>query len=99
MKIIYVNKGASPSLFQKYLKKYNNNLQQQGQKYNQLLMEGLAENGAEVISLSSRPINRAIDKRLFFKKETEKECGILYKYVSFINYPVFRHVAIFFNMF
>lgn len=99
MRFIYINKGTSPTKFQEYLKKYNNKLQQQGQKYNQLLMEGLKGNGAEVISISSRPINRAIDKKVFFKKEKETEGGIKYNYVSFINLPIFRNITVFFNVF
>ena len=73
MKFIYINKGASPTRFAGYLKKYNNRLQQQGQKYNQLLMEGLVENGAEVFSLSSRPLNRSMERRVYVKKEAEEE--------------------------
>ena len=99
MRFIYINKGASPAKFAEYLEKYNNNLQQQGQKYNQLLMEGLVENGAEVISVSSRPINRLVDKRFFFKKEEETERGINYYYVSFINRPLLRNISVFCNVF
>ncbi len=99
MQLIYINKGASPKKFESYLKKYENRVQQQGQKYNQLLMEGLVENGAEVVSISSRPINRVIDKNLFFKKETDFENGIKYHYVSFINYPLLRNLTVFLNVF
>ena len=99
MQFIYINKGTSPSRFEKYLKQYNNSLQQQAQKYNQLLMEGLIENGSEVFSISTRPLNRAIDKRLFFKKEIEEEKGIHYHYVSFINCPIFRNITVFSNVF
>ena len=55
------------------MKKYNNRMQQQGQKYNQLLMEGLVESGAQVCSLSTRPINRSITRQKFFKGEKERE--------------------------
>ena len=99
MQLIYINKGASPTKFESYLQKYNNKVQQQGQKYNQLLMEGFVHNGAEVISISSRPINRAIEKKLFFRKETDFENGIKYHYVSFINYPVLRNFTVLVNVF
>ena len=99
MKFIYINKGASPSKFSEYLKKHNNILQQQGQKYNQLLMEGLVENGAEVLSISSRPLNRSMERKTFMKKETEHENGIDYHYVSYINLPVFRNMSVFLNVF
>ena len=99
MKILYINKGTSPAKFNFYLKKYNNKLQQQAQKYNQLLMEGLVQNGAEVLSISSRPINRTIDKSLFFSGEKDSENGIDYHYVSFVNYPILRNITVFLNTF
>ena len=99
MRIIYVNRGASPTRFASYLKKYDNRLQQQGQKYNQLLMEGLAQQGAEVISLSTRPINRAITKQKYFKGERECECGIEYRYIPFFNMKFLRELSVFFGVF
>lgn len=99
MKILYVNRGASPSKFEEYLKKYNNKLQQQGQKYNQLLMEGLVQNGAQVVSLSTRPINRAITKQKYFKGEKETEKGIKYKYIPFFNMKLLRELSVFFGIF
>lgn len=99
MKIIYVNRGASPSLYAAYMKKYKNRMQQQGQKYNQLLMEGLAENGAEVVSLSTRPINRAITSQKFFKGEKERENNIDYDYIPFFNIKGLRELSVFFGIF
>ena len=66
MKLIYINKGTSPSLFAEYLKTYNNAIPQQAQKYNQLLMEGFVQNGVEVLSLSTRPLNRSMTKQKYF---------------------------------
>ncbi len=95
MQIIYINRGASPSRFVEYLKKYNNKLQQQGQKYNQLLMEGLTQNGAKVTSISSRPINRVITSQKFFKAEQDWEKGIHYYYVPFFNIKILRDLSVF----
>ncbi len=99
MRVIYINRGASPKRFAEYLEKYNNRLQQQGQKYNQLLMEGLAENGAEVVSLSTRPINRAITRQKYFKGEKERECGIDYDYIPFFNVKLLRELSVLFGIF
>lgn len=99
MKIIYVNRGVSPARFLAYLEKYNNQLQQQAQKYNQLLMEGLAKNGVEVVSLSTRPINRSITKQKFFKAEKETENGILYDYIPFFNMKLLRELSVVFGVF
>ena len=99
MRFIYINRGASPRRYAEYLQKYNNRLQQQGQKYNQLLMEGLAENGAEVISLSTRPLNRSLSKQKFFKGEKEYEKGIHYHYIPFFNMRLLRELSVFFGLF
>ncbi len=99
MKIIYINRGASPAKFQEYLKKYDNKLQQQGQKYNQLLIEGLAKNGAEVVSVSTRPINRAITRQKYFKGEKECWNGIDYHYIPFFNMKLLRELSVFFGVF
>lgn len=99
MKIIYVNRGASPSRFAHYMKTYNNQLQQQGQKYNQLLMEGLVAHGVEVTSLSTRPINRSMTKQKFFKAEKETENGILYDYIPFFNMKLLRELSVVLGVF
>ncbi len=99
MRIIYINRGASPVKFQEYLKKYDNKLQQQGQKYNQLLMEGLCENGADVVSISTRPINRAITRQKYFKGEKESWNGIDYDYIPFFNIKLLRELSVFFGIF
>ena len=99
MRFICINRGASPSKYAQYLKKYNNRMQQQGQKYNQLLMEGLVENGAQVRSLSTRPINRVISKQRFFKGEKEWEKGIYYNYIPFFNIKGLRELSVLFGVF
>ena len=99
MRIIYVNRGASPSRFSSYLKKYDNKLQQQGQKYNQLLMEGLTAQGVDVMSLSTRPINRAITKQKYFKGERETEKGIDYHYIPFFNMKLLRPLSVYLGVF
>ena len=99
MRFIYINRGASPSKYAQYLKKYNNRMQQQGQKYNQLLMEGLVENGAQVLSLSTRPINRVITKQRFFRGEKERELGIDYNYIPFFNIKLLRELSVLLGVF
>lgn len=99
MRVIYINRGASPSRFTAYLKKYGSKMQQQGQKYNELLMEGLAENGADVLSLSTRPINRAMTRQRFFKGEKETENGIRYHYIPFFNMKLLRELSVLLGVF
>ena len=95
MHFIYVYGGCSPKKYTEYVESKGMRIQQQAQKYNQLLMEGIVENSATVEAISSRPINRNVDKRLFFKGESEIENNITYHYVPFINYSVLRKISVF----
>lgn len=99
MQIIYINNGMSPNKFSEFLKKYNNQLGQQSQKYNQLLMEGFMANGRQVQCVSSRPINRKITTQKFFKGERENENGIEYYYVPFFNIKILRELSVFWGVF
>lgn len=92
MNICYVSSALSKSKLENYLKKYNSKLGQQAQKYNRLLIEGLSENGAKVMCISSRPINRNIDRRIFFRSTKETSNNVEYRYIGFINYPVLRSI-------
>lgn len=99
MQIVYVYGGCSPKKYNEYVEKKGVRVQQQSQKYNQLLMEGLVANGAKVDAISSRPINRAVDSRIFFKSERDSEGGINYNYVWFLNHSLFRKLTVFVNVF
>ncbi|MEE0945218.1 MAG: glycosyltransferase [Acutalibacteraceae bacterium] len=99
MQLIYINKGTSPSLFAEYLKKYNNVIPQQAQKYNQLLMEGFVSNGEKVVSISTRPLNRAMTTQKYFPSKKEMENGIDYYYVPFFNIKLLRELSVFFGVF
>lgn len=99
MHFIYVYSGCSPKKYEEYIEKKGLRVQQQSQKYNQLLMEGLCANGAKVDAVSSRPINRAVDSRVLFKSEKDSYGGINYHYVPFLNFPVLRNISVFFSIF
>ena len=99
MHLIYVYGGCSPKKYREYVETKGVRVQQQSQKYNQLLMEGLVANSAKVDAVSSRPINRNVDTRFFFKGEKDSECGIDYSYVSFVNYSALRKLTVFINTF
>lgn len=99
MQIIYVYGGCSPKKYNEYVEKKGVRVQQQAQKYSQLLMEGFVANEARVDAISSRPINRTVDSRIFFKAEKDREAGINYNYVGFINYSFLRKLTVFVNVF
>jgi len=99
MHLIYAYSGCSPKMYKELVESKGLRAQQQAQKYNQLLMEGFVANGATVDAVSSRPINRAVSKKLFFKSEKETQCGINYHYVPFVNHSLLRAVFVFFSTF
>ena len=99
MKILYVSSACSPKKYRKYVESRGQRVQQQSQKYNQLLMEGLVAQTAEVVAVSSRPINRALTSQVFFKGEKDFEKGIHYHYVPFLNLPVLRNVSVLLSVF
>ena len=94
MNILYASCTCSQERFVQYVESKGSRGSQQAQKYNLLLAEGLAKNGAKVTMISSRPINRAVEKRLWMKGEREQVNGVAYHYLPFINYPVLRNIWI-----
>ncbi len=99
MHIIHVYSGCSPKKFYEYVESKGQRIQQQAQKYNQLLLEGMTSWGAKVDAVSSRPINRSLTSRIFFKGEKDSYAGIRYHYVPFINLPVLRNASVLFSVF
>ena len=99
MNIIYVSSTCSREKYTEYVESKGARVNQQAQRYNLLLAEGLAQNGAKIKLISSRPINRGIDSRLWFKGEKESVNGIDFSYIPFINHPLFRVAFIFLGVF
>lgn len=60
------------------------------QKFNRLLVHGLFENGNDVTVLSAPPVGRHNSNKLWWSSHDEKENGIVYHYLPFINFPVIR---------
>ncbi len=99
MNILYVANTCSREKFWEYIESRGGPVSQQAQKYNLLLAEGLAAGGAKVRLISTRPINRAVDNRLWFKGEREQENGVEFRYVPFVNLPLWRNICLFFGVF
>lgn len=66
-----------------------------GQKFWNLLIRGIHNNGREVKSLSSIHMSRQMSHKLFWFNKTENEDGIKYDYVPFINISGLRHIMLF----
>lgn len=99
MNIIYISSTCSREKYAEYVESKGARVSQQAQKYNLLLAEGLVNSGAKVTLISSRPINRVIDRKLWFKGEKETKNGIEFSYVPFVNYPILRNLFVLFSVF
>lgn len=99
LNVIYIASTCSREKYTEYVESKGARVSQQAQKYNLLLAEGLLENGAKVDIISSRPINRRLYTKLWFKGERESVNGIDFHYVPFVNYKIFRNVFVLFSVF
>ena len=99
LNVIYIASTCSREKYTEYGESKGARVSQQAQKYNLLLAEGLLENGAKVDIISSRPINRRLYTKLWFKGERESVNGIDFHYVPFVNYKIFRNVFVLFSVF
>lgn len=98
MEIIYVSSTCSKKKYKDLVEDKGLRNQQQSQKYNYLLAEGLSKNEADVRMVSVKPINRTTDHRIIFRKETENEDNICFLYPGFVNIPVLRNISVFFGV-
>lgn len=99
MNILYIASTCSKKKYYEYVESKGVQASPQAQKYNLLLVEGLASSNAQVRVLSSRPINKSVNKKLWFKGETEKVDGVEFRYVPFINSPLLRQLFLLFGTF
>ncbi len=99
MNIIYVSSTCSREKYGKYIERKGQRVSQQAQKYNLLLAEGLATNNADVRLISTRPINRSVEKAWWIKAEKECVNGIAFHYIPFVNHPVLRKVFLLIGVF
>ena len=96
MKILYGYSNCTNKKYNEILNKKDQLVMHADQKYHSLLIDGLAQNGAEVHCVSGLPINRSVTKKLLIHDQDETENGVEYHYVNSINFPLFRQLCIFF---
>lgn len=99
MRIIYISKTCSMVEFEKIYNASKVKPQQQDQKFHQMLLEGLASQSVEVISISSRPINRKNLSKVFFLRKKEIESNIAYRYLGFVNFKILRQITLMISLF
>lgn len=93
MKIIYISALGSKKKINDEYQRSGNNPGFAIQKFSRLLVKGLQANGADVLAFSNPPNSDM--KRRFVVPSEEDECGILYKYVPYINIPILKHICVF----
>lgn len=102
MKIIYVSTLISEKKMNYIISNSKSKPLQSVQKYHRLLCEGLVKNGVNVETLSAIPMSRKISNKIIWFDKKEKENGIIYNYLPFINIrflrQIFISVSIFFNI-
>ena len=94
MKILYVSALSSERLINELFNKRKINPGFALQKFARLIVKGMQANGAEVTTLTNPPIVRNVLSRFYISIPTEKEHGILYKYIPFVNIPIIKHFCV-----
>lgn len=95
MQILYGYSNCTERLFNKIAIDSGIAVLVPDQKYHNLLIKGLAKNGASVYCMSGLPINRTVTKKILIKEADEQEEQVKYHYYTTINLPLLRQLTIF----
>lgn len=95
MKIIYISTLISKSKMNEIIESSKKKPLQSIQKFHRLICEGLAKNGAQVKTMSSIPMSRAISNKILWIDKKEKSNEVEYNYIPFINLKVLRQITTF----
>lgn len=98
MKVLYISALSSRRLVNEIYKTSQQNPGFAVQKFSRLLVKGLLNNGADVVALSNPPGLSVRNKR-FVSFSSEKEDSVAYKYIPYLNFPLLKHLCIFFYSF
>ena len=91
-RIIYVSSTVSAGFFLELFPDLSKSSGQQIQKFHRLVMKGLVENGAKVISISSLPITKGKTSRLFIFRKPIIDNKIKYIHIPTIIFTPFKLV-------
>ena len=106
MKILYLSSAPSRKQFN-YIDKITDKdklsgiygMPEASFKFHNLIIDGLVSNDVEVYSLIGRPVSYSIHKKIFWKKDIERNNKITYHHVGFINLPIIKQLCILVTMF
>lgn len=94
MRYLYISALSSERLIHQIYEHTGVNPGYAVQKFSRLLAKGFKENGVELRVFSAIPVTpKSWKKRLWIEK-SEKEDGIEYNYMPFLNFPFFRQVCL-----
>ena len=99
MKILFISDLLSERVIKDIYERKKNNPNYAVQKFNRLLAKGFISNGCKVTALSNPPITRAVTNKAWVNINNEFESDIEYNYIAFLNFPVIKHLFIFFRTF
>lgn len=95
MQIIYVSSLTEEKKMNYIIRHSKKKPLQSIQKFHRLVCEGLAKNGANVKTISSIPMSRAISNKIIWIDKKQKENEVEYNYVPFINLKILRQISTF----
>lgn len=95
MRIIYISALASHRIIDSIHRKTGTNPGYAVQKFSRLVVQGLISNEVETMALSNPPVTRRECKSLWVNIKREKEEGIEFRYIPFLNMPIIKHVCVF----
>ena len=96
MEIIYISPLASQSYIDKVYRITKKNPGFAVQKFSRLIVSGLLKNDVNCNVFSCPPIT---DKEYFVKGDEDYEDGISYKYISYFNFPIIKHLCVLISTF
>lgn len=92
MKLLYISALSSSRLISEIYKKSGKDPGFAVQKFSRLLVKGLMANGADVVALSNPP---ATEDRRKVSYGKEREEGVHYKYIPYLNVALLKHLCLF----
>lgn len=93
MRVLYVSSMMRAKTYTQWFSGASARPSQATQKYDCLLVDGLAKNGAEVIALCAPPLTRATCGRRFVRLLPEAESGVTYRYLPVVGIPVLKNLV------
>lgn len=94
-KVLYLSNTCSDKEYRELYRSVTKLVAQQGTKFNKLFAEGISKNDVPVELISARPVNQKLLKKKCYKAKTEKENGVIYHYLPFVNVKYIRQIMVY----